>query len=126
MEQALRVRVGEPLGSQVPELIEYLVDLGYSARSVADHVRCLRHVSRWLNQEELDPSAVDERLIETMVEALHARGKARKLTHWSFRVVVRFLRARGIVPPPPTEPPTPMGRLLGDYRHYLLAERALS
>ncbi len=126
MEQALRVRVGEPLASYVPELIEYLADLGYSDRSVTDHVRCLRHLSRWLKQEGLDPSAIDERLIRQMVEALHGRGKGRKLTHWSFRVVVRFLRSRGIVPPSPPEAPTPLDELLGNYRHYLQLERTLS
>lgn len=126
MEQALRVRVAEPLAVYVPELIGHLVEEGYSERSVTDHVRCLAHLSRWLERQGLDPSAVDERLIEQMVDALHGAAKARKLTHWSFRVVLGFLRDRWIAPPPAVEPPTPIDELLAEYRRYLVSERALS
>ena len=126
MQQALRVRVGEPLAAYVPDLIEHLVDQGYSDRSVTDHVRHLAHVSRCLQRKGLDSSAVDERLIENLVDTLHRVGKGRKLTYSSFRVVLRFLHSRGIASPPPPEPLTPMGEVLAEYRRYLLTERALS
>jgi len=126
MQQALRVRVGEPLASYVPELVEYLIDLGYSDRSLTDHVQRLAHLSRWLNQKGLDAAAIDDGLINELVEALHVLGRWRKLTHWSFREVLRFLRSRGITPPPAPTPVTPIDELLDNYRHYLQVERGLS
>lgn len=126
MKEALRVRVPGPLAGHVPELVDHLAKRGYADRSMTYHVRCLAHVSRWLDGRGLDPSAIDESLIEQVVGALHEAGKERKLTPCSFRVVLRFLRDRGIVPPAPAVPTTPIGELVEDYRRWLVVERGLA
>lgn len=126
MERALRVRVSGPLAGYAPELISYLADRGNGDRSTADHVGCLAHLSEWLDGRRLHSADVDETVIEQLVEALHRAGKAKKLKPGSFRVVVEFLRGRGIVPWPEILPPTPIEELLADYRRYLLAERSLA
>ena len=126
MERALRVRVSGPLAGYAPELIGYLADRGNGDRSTADHVGCLAHLSGWLDRRRLDPADVDESVIERLVDALHRAGKAKKLTPGSFRVLLGFLRWRGIIPPAQVVPPTPIEELLADYRRYLLAERSLA
>lgn len=126
MQQALRVRVGEPLAPHVPELIEHLVELGYSDRSVTEHLQRLRLLSRWLNRKGLAPSAIDEALVHHIVEAHHALAMRLKLRDQSFRLVVEFLRSRGIVPPPAPEPATPFDELLANYRRHLEVDRGLS
>jgi site-specific recombinase XerD len=126
MERALRVRVGGPLAGSAPELIEFLSEQGYSDQSTAEHVGRLAWLSGWLEAEGLGPAAVDEALVGHVVDALHRVGKGRKCTPCSFRVVLGFLRRRGIVPMPPVVTPTPADGLLGDYRRYLVVERSLA
>lgn len=126
MQQALRVRVPGPLAPYAPKLIGYLADRSYGDRSTTDHVRCLAHVSRWLEAEGLDPGAIDEKLIGQVLDALHRAGKARKLTPWSFGVVLKVLRQQGVAPPAPAVPPTPVDEMLEKYRQYLVVERSLA
>lgn len=126
MEEALRARVPGPLAGHVSALVDHLAGQGYADRSMVDHVRCLGHLSRWLERTGLGPSAVDESLVEQVVDALHEAGKARKLTPRSFRVVLRFLRGRGIVPAAPAVPLTPNDELIEDYRRYLVVGRSLA
>lgn len=126
MEQTLRTRATGPLAGYVPGLIGCLAERGYTDRSADDHVRCLAHVSRWLESRGLDPDAVNEELIEGLVDALHRAGKAKKFTPGSFGVVLGFLRSLGVVPPAPVAGPTALDGLLGDYRHWLVTERSLA
>lgn len=126
MDKALRVRVSGPLAGSVPEFIGWLADQGYADRSVAEHVRRLADLSGWLEAERVEPAAVDERLIEQVVDVLHRAGRTRSFTPCSFRLVLGFLRHRGIVPAAAAAPPTPVDGLLGDYRRYLVVERSLA
>lgn len=126
MERAVRVRVSGPLAGYAPELIGCLAEQGYSDQSTAEQVGRLGYLSSWLETKRLGPAAVDERLIEQVVDALHRAGRAHKCTPCSFRVVLGFLRRRGIVPAAPVASPTPLDELLGDYRRYLVAERSLA
>ena len=125
MLEATRVRVSGPLADEAAGLIEVLTGRGYGAKSTVEHVRRLARLSRWLEHEQLDPVAVDERLVEAMVVVFHADGHGRALTVRSFRVVLDVLRSRGVVPPPAVPVATPATRLFDDYRDYLLVERGL-
>lgn len=126
MEQASRVRVSGPLAGCALELVGHLADQGYADRSMAKHMRRLAHVSGWLETNGLDPVAVDERLIERVVDGLHRAGRALEDKPATFGVVLGFLRERGIVPAAPVVAPTPVDGLLGDYRRYLVVERSLA
>lgn len=126
MEQTERVRVPGPLSGYASELIDCLAERGYADRSAVEHVRCLAHVSRWLEAERLGAAAVDEAMIDRILNELHRAGKGRKLTPRSFRVVLGFLRSRGIAPAAPDAPATPVDGFLADYRHYLVVERSLA
>jgi site-specific recombinase XerD len=126
MDRAVRVRVSVPLAGYAPGLIDFLADEGYADQSMAEHVRRLGWLSGWLEAEGLDPAAVDEVLVGQVVGALRRAGKGRKCTLGSFRVVLGFLRQRGVVPAPAAAVPTPVDELLSDYRRYLVAERSLA
>lgn len=90
------------------------------------HLRRLAQISRWMQHSALDPSAVDERVIERVVESLHGAGTTRRLTAGEFGLVLRFLRWRGVTLATTVAPPSPVDELLGDYRRYLLVERSLA
>lgn len=120
MELAWRVRVPGPLAGEAPGLIGMLERRGYREVSAADHVRCLAHLSRWLETEGLEPAVVDEAFVGAMVEALHGAGLARKFRRGSFRVVLAFLQERGVVPPVAAAAPGGFDGLLDDYRAHLV------
>ena len=125
MNEAMRVRVSGPLAGDAADLIGYMSGRGYGDKSIVEHVRRLAHVSRWLERERLSVDAVDEQLIGRLVAALHRTGKGKVLKPCSFRVVLGFLRSRGVAPPQVVVS-TPIGVLLEDYRDYLIVERALA
>jgi integrase len=69
--------------------------------------------------------AVDEHVIERLVDEFHRASQAKRFTPRSFRLVLEFLRLRGIVPAA-GGPATALDALLGDYRRYLVVERCLA
>lgn len=77
-------------------------------------------MSRCSERDGLDPVAVDEQLIERLVDEFHRAGKAMRFTPRSFRLVLGFLRSRGIVPA------AALDSLLGDFQHCLVAQPCLT
>ena len=83
-----------------PGLIEWLAASGFGRQAQIDHTRRLALVSGWLERERLDPVMVDEALIGELLVGYQREGRGRSLTCRSFRLVLTFLRAQGVVPPP--------------------------
>jgi hypothetical protein len=54
MADPLRVRVTGPLVPYVDGFSSELAELGYSLESMANHVRLMAHLSRWLASQDLD------------------------------------------------------------------------
>jgi site-specific recombinase XerD len=125
MHDASRVRVSGPLTGWAQGLIDWLTVTGFGRQSQIMHTRRLALLSRWLERDGVDPVVVDEELIGALL-ADHQRrvGSYRSLTGRSFRPVLEYLRAEGVVPPEATWS-APVDVLLDRFRDHLAVERGL-
>lgn len=126
MRTSLSASPAAPLAPWVSPLTVWLADQGYAVASARDHLRCLRLMDEQLVADGAGAEAVDEGWIAELVEVLHAKGRAKKFGPWSFRVVVGFLRARGVVAAPPALSATRLQLFLEDYRAWLVRERGVA
>ena len=78
--EASGVRVSGPLAGWAPELIRWLAERRYSAKTSVEYVRWLEVSSRRLDHEGQAPAAVDDELVAAMVARLHAAGSNKTLT----------------------------------------------
>jgi len=102
-----------------------LLEQGYSALAVRNMLKDVGAVGRWMQERDLQPDHLTPAVIaEFRVDCL-ARGRRKVPSVKSFKPLLRFLRAEGVIAEPP-EPESPVGRLLVDYRRWLVAERGLA
>jgi site-specific recombinase XerD len=102
-----------------------LSEQGYSALAVRNMLKDVGAVGRWMQERDLQPDQLTPAVIaEFRVDCL-ARGGRKVPSVKSFESLLRFLRDEGVIAEPP-EPESPVGRLLVDYRRWLVAERGLA
>lgn len=117
-----RVRVAGPLSPYVGGFAEDLVLKGYAEATVAEHVRLVGQVSRWMNDQSLATCDLTPARVEGF-----AQIRIDRLARRPLGPLLDYLRRTRLVPPPATPEPTVsgLGGLLGAYRQYLLDERGL-
>lgn len=117
------VSLSGPLHLHVEGLRVALVERGYAPSSMLVSERVLRRLSRWLHQQNLEPSAVTAEVIARFVRT----GRVDRSTPGGavpgLSMVVAFLRAEGVVPAPPL---TPIEVVLVDFGVYLRVQRRLA
>ena len=64
MSDSLRVRVSGPLERYAAGFVTELVGAGYRPNAAAVQLRLLAHLSRWLEQEGIDPGKLREPELE--------------------------------------------------------------
>jgi integrase/recombinase XerD len=101
----------------------WLAERGYRPSTVEDQLWLMAHLSRWLEEQGLEPSGLTVAAVERFRQARrecysHLTG-ARALDP-----LLGYLRGLGVVPKP-ARLDTPLERLLADYREYLVRERGL-
>jgi site-specific recombinase XerD len=102
-----------------------LLEQGYSALAVRNMLKDVGAVGRWMQERDLQPDQLTPAAIaEFRVDCL-VRGRRKIPSVKSFEPLLRYLRAEGVISEPP-EPESPVGRLLADYRRWLLTERGLA
>jgi len=102
-----------------------LSEQGYSALAVRNMLKDVGAVGRWMQERDLQPGQLTPAAIaEFRVDCL-AVGRRKVPSVKSFEPLLRFLRGEGVIAEPP-EPESPVGRLLVDYRRWLVAERGLA
>lgn len=113
-----------PLGPFVEGYRAWLLGRGYSPSVVIRSLIALGHLGRWMEREAL---AVDE-LTAAAVSAFLAsyRSDRGRLPTASIWPLLEYLRAEGAVPPEPRGVVEPVEQLVGEYREWLLGERALA
>ena len=111
-----------PLSPYVGGFAEDLVLEGYAEATVAEHVRLVGQVSRWMNDQSLETCDLTPARVEEFAQIRIDRLARRPLDP-----LLDYLRRTQLVPPPAMPEPTvsALGGLLAAYRQYLLDERGL-
>lgn len=119
-------RLGGPLAPFADGYRDELARLGFTANSVVTHVVLMGQLSRWMTQaavavEDLTPARVDD-----FLESRRVGGQRRVPTGRALDPLLSYLRAMGVLGPPPTRPATPLEELLGRYERHLVDGRGLA
>jgi site-specific recombinase XerD len=115
-----------PLASHFDGFAALLAAEGYARATLKDKLRLVAHLSRWLQQQSLPLTALDEQCVTQFLadHRCHQIGHGAEAT---CRRLLSYLRELGSIPPPVAIiDDTPLKRIEGDYRHYLAAERGLA
>ncbi|MGH2868099.1 MAG: tyrosine-type recombinase/integrase, partial [Solirubrobacteraceae bacterium] len=99
---------------------------GYRPLAVTDQLRVLAHLSRWMASHGLEPAGLDTERIEEFLEARRAEGYRLWTSPKGLEPLVSYLRGCGVVPPANVPPPSEADLLVGEFRAYLLNERAIA
>ena len=102
-----------------------LLELGYSALAVRNMLKDVGALGRWMQERDLRPDQLTPAVIAEFRVDCQARGRRKVPSVKSFEPLLRFLRDEDVISEPP-EPESPVGRLLVDYRRWLVAERGLA
>jgi len=90
--------------------------MGYTARSTGGLVRVMARLSGWLEEAGLPPDALTPQVVADLRAVIPGVGS-----------VLRFLRVIGVVPGAhDSAEDTPVERVLGEFRAWLVAERGLA
>ena len=120
-----RVRVSGPLERYAPGFVAELVAAGYRPNAAAVQLRLLKHLSRWLEREEIDPGEVRELEIERFRKEDLARVRSLRIAG-GLVPLLAYLRGRGVVPVADVPVLSNAELLLVRYREYLLVERGVT
>ena len=127
MSRRCRVEVLGPLLAYADGFRQDLAERGYTPLSADQHLRLMAHLGRWLTDEELALGQLTDRAAARFLRARRDEGYVTLACAGSARVLLGYLRGRGLVPQPVTTATlTPVDVLLADYRHYLAVERGLA
>ncbi len=124
MKVSARVRVSGPLATYVEEFAAALSAQGYTDLSIANQLRLVAHLSRWLARRAIAPSQITAHVVEQFIAE-------RRRTHTTFRSpralapLLRFLRSLEVVPAAPPEA-LPADELLRRYQSHLSDDRELT
>jgi len=118
-----RLHVG-PLASDIEGFAKQLADEGFAHPTAKEKLRFVRDLSRWLEGQGFDVTALDE---DTAEAFLRERGRERRGAS-TYRDLLSYLRERGRIPLAPSQ-----GRIVGPcerveqaYERFLVCERGLS
>lgn len=120
-------RVSGPLAPEVQAFRAEMTKEGYADCTSQDNAYVLAHLSRWLEAEGLAPSELTGDQLERFAAARREEGYRRRRTVRSLRLLLRYLREKGLVPDgEPAEAGGPAERILDAFGRYLRTERQLA
>jgi len=119
--------VSGPLAPYATGYRLWMLERGYSPRSVVNRLGLLGQLSGWLEVEALTPVELIPEQVERFLERRRAAGYSRCVSAQSRSLPLEYLRELGVVPcaAPVEVAEGPLERLLSDYRQYLFEERGL-
>ena len=127
---AVRIRrppqqVTGPLWQYSDDIVNDLVEQGYSRNTIHSKLWLVARLSRWLARRALTLSEVTPSLLQEFEADRWKRGGTKRKN--SLVPVLRYLRRVGLVPEP-TQPERvgPVEELLRKYRDYLVGERGVA
>jgi integrase/recombinase XerD len=119
-----RVRVRGPLARFADGFRVDLLAQGYSLWGAQEQLYLLAHVSRWMTSEGLEVAALTPDRLERYVVWRRRQGYRHSLSPLSLRRLLGYLDGLGVLPADETVL-SPVDRLLGEFREYLLRERGI-
>ena len=119
-----RVQVMGPLEPYAAGFGAELARLGYTFFSARGQMELVAHLSRWLAGEGLDAAALTPAVVEGLLAARRAAGYTSRLSPKAVAPLLVYLRGLGVAPLVAEVAVTPVEKLLGRYRSYLISERA--
>jgi hypothetical protein len=128
MSSSCRVRVTGPLAMYADGFRAELAAQGYVAGSADRNLRTLAHVSRWMDSQGLSVGQLSTARLEEFLEVRRRDGYHHALSVRAAMPLISYLRRLG-VGDLPAEAPAGSGTvdvLAGQYRGYLVSERALT
>jgi integrase/recombinase XerD len=125
MQGRYPVRPSGPLAEWVHPFREELIRCGFTARTAQDNAYVLAHLSRWLQREGRDPAGFGAEGIAAFAAARAGGGYRRWRTAASLRLMLTFLRERGLLPAVQPPRPGPADAVLDRYQLWLRRERRL-
>ena len=122
------IRLAGPLVPHHDGLWAALLAQGYAPRSSTNLLRLMANLSRWLEEQAIEPRELDSARIEEYLEHRKAAGYTNWLSPRGLKPILRYLRCSGAIPTPLPIPAerTAVEVLLGEYEDYLTRERALA
>lgn len=121
-----RVRMSGPLKPYARGYATELSQQGYTRFSAGSQMRLAAHLSRWMESEDLDETALTPIAVETFMVARRAAGYVDHRSSRALGPLLGYLRELGAAPcVPPVVAITPEEVLLKRYRRYLTMERGL-
>ena len=127
MTDPFKVRITGPLSSQAHGFATELIRVGYSPRTVRDHVYMLARVSRWLADEGLTAVQLTREVVDRFLLSRRTAGHRRWCTRRSLEPMLGFLRDAQVIPAAEHEAPDCAAEaLLLAYHRYLVGERRLA
>lgn len=119
-----RARVPGPLAPLADGFRVELERRGYTAASREYKVNQMARLSRWLEAEGLGAADVTAVRVTAFLEAFGAT-RAHAPTLRAMRPLLEWLRAEGVTGADPGVVPEPLDMLMGDYRRWMVQDRAL-
>lgn len=113
------------MGPFVEGFRDSLVAAGYAPGTVRHLLKDVGALRRWMEFADVWPSELDPRVIEQFRKHRISAGRRRVAGARSFAPLLGHLRARGVLVAEPAVL-TPVGRLVEDYRTWLVHDRGLA
>jgi integrase/recombinase XerD len=127
MDDPARVRVTGPLLPYVEGFAAWLRGRLYARGPVADHLRATAELSLWMQAEGMAVTALTPATTDAFLDVQRALGHLARWRRRSFRPLLTYLEAVGVVTvTEPLSPPTVVDTLVCRYAKYLAAERGLA
>ena len=111
------------LGAFVDGYRAWLLGLGYSPLSVTHSLVALGHLGRWMDRRDVAVAHLTNDVLKAfLADHVDEHGHLPKA---GVMPLLEYLRGEGVVPPEPARRRSPLYGLLGEYRGWLVVERAL-
>jgi len=120
-----RVRVTGPLARFAEGFRVDLLERGYSLWGAQEQLYLLAHFSRWLDVEGVQLAALTPAMVDEYFVWRRGQGYLSGLSRKSLQRVFGYLDGLGVLPREDAVP-SPVERLVGEFRGYLLVERGMA
>jgi len=115
------------LGAHLDTFMSVVSDLGYSPPTIQTQLKLLKSLMRWVQENALTISNIDESITERFLSESGRKGAIRRGDNKTLHRFLDHLRIKGVIPyPQPTFDNSPLTLLRSRYEEYLLKERGLS